>query len=180
MTNGGSSKPGRRNLTRVVRCKGCGRDLVTSAWTERCVFCGKKTNMFRASMGKQKYTRRGQRKAATRAITNEIHTSSHMTWQEAELLAFDWMRRNGHRDAALTKSGADGGIDITSRKAIAQVKHHQKPTGLGEMQRMSGIAASTGRKALFFSSAGYTPKAKEWARQHDIALYQFPPVRRVS
>lgn len=117
-------------MTAVVRCKGCGRDLVTSGWTGRCIFCGKKANAFRAGMGKQKYTGRGQRKTVARTLTDEAITSARMTWQQAELVALDWMVKNGYRDAALTRSGADGGIDITSRNAIAQVKHHIKPVGL--------------------------------------------------
>lgn len=114
----------------------------------------------------------------TQSITNQALASSSLTWQQAEHVALDWMVKNGYRDASLTKGGADGGIDITSRKGVAQVKHHVKPVGLGEMQRIFGIAQATGRKALFFSSAGYTPKAKQWAREHAISLYRFPPVRR--
>lgn len=162
----------------MVRCKNCRRDLVTSGWTNRCVFCGKKANSFKASLGTQAFTKRGQQNAATAAVVKEATSASYMTWQQAEHVALDWMIKNGYRDASLTKSGADGGIDITSRKAVAQVKHHQKPVGLGEMQRMFGIAQATGRKALFFSSAGYAPKAKEWAQAHGIVLYRFPPVRR--
>jgi hypothetical protein len=89
------------------------------------------------------------------------------------------MQRHGYRDAALTRSGADGGIDVTSKKAIAQVKHHSKAVGLAEMQRLSGIANSTGRKALFFSTAGFTPKAMEWARRHGIEMYRLPSVSRI-
>ena len=163
----------------MVTCGGCGRSLITSPWTGRCVFCGKKANAFRAGLGRQRYTRRGQRKAALREIAGTAQHAAAMSWQEAEVVACDWMRRNGYRDAALTQPGIDGGIDVTSKKAIAQVKHHAKPVGLAEMQRLSGIAQSTGRKALFFSTAGYTPRAKEWARNHGIEMYRLPVVARV-
>ncbi len=46
------------------------------------------------------------------------------TWQDAEDFAEDWMRRNGYPDAHKTPSGGDGGIDVISSGAIAQVKHH--------------------------------------------------------
>jgi HJR/Mrr/RecB family endonuclease len=163
----------------MMECKGCRRTLVISGWTSRCMFCGRRAGAFRAALGTTKYTRRGQRRAVARTLLDEATASAAMTWQQAELLALDWMVRNGYRDAALTRGGADGGVDITSRRAIAQVKHHAKPVGLGELQRMSGIAVSMKRPALFFSSAGYTPKATEWARRHGVELYQFPPVRRI-
>src|SRR4051794_7925678 len=100
-------------------------------------------------MGQQKFTRSGQSKAALREVANVAQLSTAMSWQEAEAIAFDWMRKHGYRDAALTKAGADGGIDVISKKAIAQVKHHLKPVGIAEIQRLSGIVHSTGRKALF-------------------------------
>lgn len=42
------------------------------------------------------------------------------TWQDAELNARDWMRAWGFTDAQLTNPGADKGIDVTSRHAIAR------------------------------------------------------------
>jgi hypothetical protein len=75
------------------------------------VFCGKKANAFRAGLGRQRYTRRGQRKAALREIAGTAQHAAAMSWQEAEVVACDWMRRNGYRDAALTQPGIDGGID---------------------------------------------------------------------
>lgn len=101
------------------------------------------------------------------------------TWQEAEQLACTWMRENGYRDARLTRQGADNGIDVVSKKAVAQVKFHAQPVGVAEMQRILGIAHGMNRKALFFSHRGYTPKALAWALQHGVALYTFPPVTRV-
>jgi hypothetical protein len=45
------------------------------------------------------------------------------SWQDAELNAAAWMRYWGYGDAAVTRSGSDDGIDVTSELALAQVKH---------------------------------------------------------
>ncbi|GAA2040702.1 hypothetical protein GCM10009740_37070 [Terrabacter terrae] len=210
---------------------------MTSYWSGKCVFCGRKANMFRASAGKQTLTRRGAARAATnlakqrareaaeraeavqryqaeqraereraiaarraereraiaaqRAERERVKAAKRaeaearqqringLTWQEAERLACRWMRENGYSDARLTPPGADGGVDVVSMSAIGQVKRHAKPVGLAEMQRMDSIALRQRKKALFFSTGGFTPKAKEWARDHKIELYEMPPVRRV-
>lgn len=108
------------------------------------------------------------------SITDEL------TWQQAEAYACVWMQANGYVDARLSPPGADGGIDITSRAAIARVKHHAEAVSLTEMQRLFGIAQSAGKVALFFSAAGYSPKAIVWARARQLQIYSYPPVRRVN
>lgn len=131
------------------------------------------------------WTKRGAEKALQRktGVASRVERSPSgsvvLTWQDAERLACDWMRRNGYRDAQLTPSGADGGVDVVAGKAIAQVKFHAAPVGLAEVQRMYGLAQSSGKAALFFSSAGFTAKALAWSRTHRIETYVFPPVRRV-
>lgn len=180
----------------MVTCKGCGQELITSARSGRCVYCGRKANLFRAAAGTQTFTQRGAVKKARRAIreqaerisvTASVHIQKSppdplggMTWQEAEVAACNWMRLHGYWGARLTPKGADGGIDIVSPVAIAQVKHHAKPVGLGEMQRIHGIARSVHKRALFFSFAGFSPKAREWARAHRIKMYRYPPFRKVD
>lgn len=59
-----------------------------------------------------------------------------LTWQEAESTACQWMRKNGYPDARLTQPGADGGIDVASSKAVAQVKHHSKPVDRPDVQQL--------------------------------------------
>ena len=210
----------------MATCKGCGRDLVTYAFSGRCVFCGRKANVFRAAMGEQPLTRRGAVKAARKQVKKKVREAERradaaqraktaqraereraqaelraererakaalraeaeerqarvagLTWQQAERLACEWMRANGYPDARLTASGADGGVDVQSLRAIGQVKRHSKPVGLAEMQRIHGIAQSVGKNALFFSTGGFTPKAKGWASAHHIEMYEMPPVRRI-
>jgi hypothetical protein len=90
------------------------------------------------------------------------------------------MKEHGFRDATVTPPGADGGIDIRSRHAVAQVKCHAKPVGLAEVQRLYGITESLRTTGVFFSSAGFTPKAREWADQCGSALLTINPVTPVN
>jgi len=103
-----------------------------------------------------------------------------MSWRVAEAIVRDWMKQNGYRDARLTPSGPDGGVDVVASGAVAQVKHHAKPVRLPEVQRIYGIAVAERKKALIFASAGFTPAAREWASRHRVECYRFPPVRRVK
>lgn len=102
-----------------------------------------------------------------------------MTWQQAEEFACKWMVKNGYRDAVVTAAGPDGGVDIRARKAVGQVKHHAKPVGLAEVQRLAGIARPERKKALLFSASGVTAAALTWARKNDIECYAYPPMRRL-
>jgi hypothetical protein len=96
----------------------------------RCVFCGRKKGMFQ--QGTVTFTRRGAQRVARREIIRNVKQATDMSWQDAELVVCDWMKMHGYLDARLTTSGADGGVDVVSRRAVAQVKHHLKPVGIRE------------------------------------------------
>lgn len=159
-------------------CKSCGKPLITTVSVSRCVFCGRKKGIFQQS--DVMWTRRGAQRKAQRVVASHALASAEMTWQEAEVVCCEWMKGNGYRDARLTGTGADGGVDITSRKAIAQVKHHATAVGLAEIQRLYGIATASGKKALFFSCSGYTKAAIAWARTHGVECFRYPPVAQVG
>lgn len=176
-------------------CRSCGKPLVVKSGVNRCMFCGRKKGFFQQAQ--VALTTRGAIKKANRAATRELNDAARqiaeaynspaqdgstgvMSWQVAEAVARDWMKQNGYRDAQLTKSGADGGVDVVASSAVAQVKHHAKPVRLPEVQRIYGIAAAERKKALIFGSAGFTPAAQEWANRHGVECYRFPPVRRVK
>lgn len=161
-----------------MRCKGCGNRLITTVASNKCIVCGRSGGM-RASFGTVTWTKKGAIKQARGARIRRPVTTEAAAWQQAEIFVCAWMTKNGYRDARLSPPGADGGVDVYAAKAVAQVKHHIKPVGLPEIQRLYGIAQSMRRKALFFSYAGYTPKAREWAHQHGVALYVYPPVRKL-
>jgi hypothetical protein len=86
------------------------------------------------------------------------------------------MRHHGFRDARITRSGPDGGVDIVSASAVAQVKWHVKMVGLGEIQRLYGIAQAENKAGLFFSLGGFSRAAIAWADQHGIAAFTLDPV----
>lgn len=125
-------------------------------------------------------TRRGLEKKIRKVTVASTAESGVMTWREAEVNCLDWMIRNGYRDVQLTKAGADGGLDIVSKTAVAQVKHHAKPVGISDIQRHYGIAQSAGKKALFFSTGGYTKAASTWALHHGMVCYKIPGFTRVT
>jgi hypothetical protein len=82
------------------------------------------------------------------------------------------MRHFGYRDAEVTGAGADRGIDVVSDTAVAQVKlWSTNKVGRPDVQMLQGAARQ--KKALFFSSSGYSRPAEEWARSERIALFLF-------
>jgi TPR repeat protein len=95
------------------------------------------------------------------------------TWQEAEHLAQRWMFYFGFHDAKLTRAGSDGGVDVNSNRAIAQVKFEKAATGRPKLQELAGIAHDQGKAALFFSLSGYTKNAIQWAEQSRIGIALF-------
>ena len=92
---------------------------------------------------------------------------------DAELAARDWLRYWGFPDAELTEAGADGGVDVRTADAIAQVKAEVRPIGRPEVQQLAGIASHEGRVPLFFSLGRFTTQAEEWASEARVALFTF-------
>lgn len=93
-------------------------------------------------------------------------------WQDGEELAAWFMRTHlGMDDAARTRSGADGGVDIYSSSAAAQVKHLSVPVGAPTVQ--AAVGAARGQKALFFSLSGYTSQAQAFAQEVDACLFVY-------
>ncbi|WP_329226176.1 restriction endonuclease [Streptomyces sp. NBC_01460] len=98
------------------------------------------------------------------------HTGSIRTWQDAELAAADHMRSLGFTDARVTGAGADGGIDVVARDAVAQVKHYSQPIGVGPIRELRGVADSH-HHLLFYASGGYTASARQFADERKVALF---------
>ncbi len=98
------------------------------------------------------------------------HTGSIRTWQDAELAAADHMRSLGFTDARVTGAGADGGIDVIARDAVAQVKHYSQPIGVGPIRELRGVADSH-HHLLFYASGGYTASARQFADEREVALF---------
>ncbi|MGW7609568.1 restriction endonuclease [Streptomyces sp. NPDC054766] len=92
------------------------------------------------------------------------------TWQDAELAAVDHMRNLGFTDAQVTGPGADGGVDVIAQDAIAQVKYHSQPIGVGPVRELRGVA-DPHHHLLFYASGGYTASARQFAGEKKVALF---------
>ncbi|MGW3938363.1 restriction endonuclease [Streptomyces phaeochromogenes] len=93
--------------------------------------------------------------------------------RDAELIAAEWMRYLGFDDAVATIVGTDGGIDVVSARAVAQVKLEGKATGRPVVQQLHGVAVREDKIGVFFSAAGYTPQARTWAQTSGTVLFRF-------
>lgn len=93
---------------------------------------------------------------------------------EAEELAARYMRRLGLADARVTPRGADGGIDVRSSRALAQVKFKANVTGRPDLQRLFGARGhDTHLDLFFFSQNGYSTQAVAYADQMGMLLFEY-------
>lgn len=96
------------------------------------------------------------------------------SWQAAELNARDWMRAWGFRDAELTPPGADSGLDIRARGAVAQVKYEARDVGRPYLQLLVGARGrDVASKMFFFTGSRYTEQAIRYADEMSIALFHY-------
>ncbi len=100
-------------------------------------------------------------------------------WQDAEelarwhmeiVLAFGTARR--------TAAGADRGLDVVAQDAVAQVKHHARPTGSPAIRDARG-AAHDRQVVLFYSLNGYSHEAIRFASAAQVALFRYDIYGRV-
>jgi hypothetical protein len=92
---------------------------------------------------------------------------------DAEAYACDVMLALGFAGATCTNAGRDGGVDVRSRDAVAQVKVEGIKTDAPRLQALSGVAAHERKRAVFFSLSGYTAAALAWAERTGMALFEF-------
>ena len=93
------------------------------------------------------------------------------TPRDAELVARDWMIYFGFEDAKATPIGSDHGIDVTSSRAIAQVKLKGSKTPRSDIQLLHSNTVTFGKRGLFFSASGYAQPAIQFANEVRIALF---------
>jgi hypothetical protein len=94
-------------------------------------------------------------------------------WSDAEAAAAEWMTYWGYVGATQTALTRDGGIDVMSETAIAQVKDTGAKVGPGAVQQLFGIAALEKKAALFFARSGYTGDAQAFAARAGVALFTY-------
>lgn len=96
------------------------------------------------------------------------------TPEDAENLAARYMRWLGLPDAYVSPRGADGGIDVHSSRAIAQVKFRSNVTGRPDLQRLFGARGHANHLDLFFFTyVGYTRQALQYANQVGMLLFEY-------
>lgn len=91
----------------------------------------------------------------------------------AEDYAVEVLRSLRFADARRTPKGADGGVDVLATGVVGQVKFEAMPTGRPAVQGLFGVAVVEDALGVFFSLAGYTVQAVEWAYRAGIALLEF-------
>lgn len=102
---------------------------------------------------------------------------SNMNPTQAEQFVAEWMRQLGDLDARATRATNDGGIDVESRRFIAQVKHYSTNVGVAPLRELAGVAAVDGRTPLFFTRTGYASGAVDFADNSGIALFVYDEAR---
>lgn len=96
------------------------------------------------------------------------------SWQAAEENAAAWMCAWGYPHVALTKGGADKGVDVRAAGAIAQVKFEAAQVGRPALQRLVGARGKDyDIVMLFFTGAGYSRQAINYADDVGIGLYLY-------
>ncbi|NKS29258.1 restriction endonuclease [Rhodococcus hoagii] len=99
----------------------------------------------------------------------------------AERNAAARMRDLGFADARVTTGGSDGGIDVRSRDAIAQVKWKGGVTGRPDLQNLYGARGrSHDLRMLFFAASGYSQHAIDYAEYTEICLFTYDPIGQLT
>jgi hypothetical protein len=93
----------------------------------------------------------------------------HQTELNAERILKSW----GFPDAKATTGGADGGIDVRAKYALAQVKFRGSKAGRPEIQNLVGAASGENKALKFFDYKGYSPQAVEYADRMGVGLYVY-------
>lgn len=92
---------------------------------------------------------------------------------DAELAARDWLRWMGFNDAEVRPVGPDGGIDVESRRMVAQVKARVDRSTRPHIQQLVGAGRALNKSEVFFSMGGFTREAEGFGELNDVALFTF-------
>lgn len=100
------------------------------------------------------------------------HARQDLHWREAEFLAAEWMEFYGLEDVVVTPHRRDGGLDVRSRRHVAQVKHIEGgQITVDQMREFDAVARAERRSGLYFTTGRYSDAALDWARRNDIATF---------
>lgn len=96
----------------------------------------------------------------------------------AEALVAAWMEHLGATRVRVTQVSGDGGIDVTSRGFIVQVKNLAASSAVpvSSIRDLAGVASVDGRRAAMFTSGGYSTGGISFANSARIALFRYDAV----
>lgn len=98
----------------------------------------------------------------------------------AEINAERAFKNWGFNDAIATTGGADGGIDVRSSRALAQVKWKGGVTGSPDVQRLMGARGNGTQQLFFFAASGYSDQAVKYADEVGMMLMTYDPLGAVE
>lgn len=156
-----------------------GKNAEAIQWYGKAANAGhKKANIKYSELKKNEIRTQSQSATKTQNATNEKSRKVPSmrlikTPRDAELNARDWMIYLGFSDARATPVGRDKGVDVTSSRAIGQVKFKGVKTSMDDIKLLHSTSILLAKRALFFSLGGYTQPALEFADQVQIALFEF-------
>ena len=90
------------------------------------------------------------------------------------------MKAWGFPDAVATNGGSDGGIDVRSSRALAQVKWKGGATGRPDIQNLVGARGNGTQQLIFFSASGYSQQAIAYANEMNVLLMTYDPLGEVE
>lgn len=145
----------------------------TSAMYQLAVYEKKNRNRAQAINWLRKASAKGHVKSAQLLSRMELAPSakSDLDPRGAELHIEEWMAHWGFHDAQATPVGPDGGFDVKSKRAAAQVKFRGQPTPLEQINSFHGACDRKYEFEIFVSKSGFTRPAREAANDYGMALF---------
>jgi hypothetical protein len=98
-----------------------------------------------------------------------------LTPKQAETYVSQLLKFYGLLGVKETRFTQDGGIDVSSEKAVFQVKHQVGRVGVQVVREIFGVAASLGKNAGVFAKTGFTREAIEFASTNRVTLFSYVP-----
>lgn len=92
------------------------------------------------------------------------------SWRAYEHRVAQALRTEGESNVRVGKGRGDGGVDVETARLVVQVKDWSGKVGAPAVQQIAGVAAARGKKAVVVSRSGFTPAAKQFARQAGVSL----------